>query len=133
MRAVLLRPLGFPHPEQLVTLQERGQDGTPDNTGFPTYQDWRARAKSFEDVAVMSYWTPTLAAEGGSAAEKLEGIRVSDGFFRMLGVRPMLGRDLLPLEDRPNVNRVVLLSYGLWKRRFGGDPHLPGGPVEQAG
>ena len=51
--AVLLKPLHFAHPEQLVTLQERGQDGTPDNTGFPTYQDWRSRAKSFEDVAVM--------------------------------------------------------------------------------
>ena len=129
VRSVLLKPLGFPHPERLVQLQERGQDGTPDNTGFPTYQDWRSRAKSFEDVAVMSYWTPTLAAEGGEA-EKLEGLRVSDGFFRMLGVHPILGRDLRLEEDRPNANRVVLLSHGLWKRRFGGDTSLPGKTIQ---
>jgi putative ABC transport system permease protein len=130
VHAVLLKPLGFPHPERLVTLEERGRDGTADNTGFPTYQDWRARAKSFEDVAVMSYWTPTLAAEGGSEAEKLEGMHVSDGFFRMLGVRPILGRDFQLEEDRPNANRVVLLSHGLWKRRFGGDPSLPGRTIQ---
>jgi len=130
VHAVLFKPLGFPHPERLVTLQERSQDGTADNTGFPTYQDWRARSRSFEDVAVMSYWTGKLGAEGTSEAEKLEGMRVSDGFFRMLGVRPALGRDFLPEEDRPNANRVVLLSHGLWKRRFGGDPSLPGRTIQ---
>jgi putative ABC transport system permease protein len=126
VRAVLLKPLGFAHPERLVTLEERDQDGTAENTGFPTYQDWRSRSKSFEDVVVMSYWSPTVAQEVGSEAEKLEGERVSDGFFRMLHVRPMLGRDFLKEEDRRGANHVVILGHGLWKRRFGADPNLPG-------
>jgi putative ABC transport system permease protein len=126
VHAVLFRPLGFPDPDRLVTLEERDRDGSGDNTGFPTYQDWRTRSKSFQEVAVASYWTPTLGAQGSSEAEKLEGLHVSDGFFRMLGVRPMLGRDFLAEEDRPSANRVALLGYGLWKRRFGGDPSLPG-------
>ena len=126
VHAVLLKPLGFPHPERLVTLEERGGDGKPSLTGFPTYQDWRARAKSFEDVAVLSYWNPTLAPDGAYEPEKLEGMRVSDGFFRMLGVRPFIGRDFQAGEDRPDANRVAMLGYGLWKRRFGGDRNLPG-------
>jgi putative ABC transport system permease protein len=126
VHAVLWKPLGFPNPERLVTLEERGSDGKPSLTGFPTYQDWRARAGSFEDVAVVSYWIPTLAPDGGYEPEKLEGLRVSDGFFRMLHVRPILGRDFQREEDRPNQNRVAILSYGLWKRRFGSDPTLPG-------
>ncbi len=130
VHAVLWKPLAFPHPERLVTLEERGSDGKPSLTGFPTYQDWRARAKSFADVAVLSYWNPTLVPGGASEAEKLEGLRVSDGFFRMLGVRPMLGRDFQREEDRPNANRVAILGYGLWKRRFGGDPGLAGRTIQ---
>ncbi len=126
VRAVLLAPLNFPHPEGLVKLEERGSDGLASNVGYPTYQDWRAGAKSFEEIAVASYWDPTLAPAKTHESEKLEGLRVSDGFFRMLGVRPMLGRDFTASEDRPKANRTVLLGYGLWKRRFGGDRDLPG-------
>jgi hypothetical protein len=130
VHAVLLKPLGFPHPERLVTLEERDQNGAADNTGFPTYLDWRARTKSFEEMAVTSYWSPTLAADSGSEAEKLEGMRVTAGFFRMLGVRPAVGRDFLTDEDRPGANRVVLLSHGLWTRRFGADPSIAGRTIQ---
>jgi putative ABC transport system permease protein len=129
VHAVLLKPLGFTHPERLVTLEERDRDGSADNVGYPTYLDWRSRAKSFEEIAVASYWSPTLGADGESEAEKLEGMRVTAGFFRMLGVTPALGRDFLSEEDRPNANRVVLLSHGLWKRRFGADPAIAGRTV----
>ena len=132
VHAVLLKPLGFSHPERIVTLEERDQDGTADNTGYPTYLDWRSRTRSFEDVAVMSYWSPSLGADGDSEAEKLEGMRVTAGFFQMLGVRPALGRDFLPEEDRPNANRVVLLSHGLWKRRFGADPAIAGRTIRMS-
>src|SRR5215831_4911806 len=131
-RAVLWKPLNFPRPDRLVALEEQDRDGTPCNLGFPTYQDWRARVKSFQDIAVMSYWNPTLAPEGGSPAEKLEGLRVTNGFFQVLGVRPLYGRDFVREEDRPGANRVVILGYGLWKRRFGGDPTLPGRVVRLA-
>src|SRR5580765_1398480 len=122
--AVLLRPLRFPHPERLGSLAELDEAGNRDNVGWATYADWRRQAKSFVDIAVASFWNPTLT--GGSVAEPLEGLRVSDGFFRLLGVQPALGRDFLPEEDHPGRNRVVILSHDLFERRFGGDKTLLG-------
>ncbi len=69
---------------------------------------------------------PKLSAGAGVAAERIVGARVSDGFFRLLGVRPAIGRDFLPSEDAAGANRVVLLSDGLWRRRFGADPEIAG-------
>jgi len=129
VEAVLLRPLGFRQPERLVTLEEREKDGSPSNTSFATYVDWRARNRSFEEIAAMSYWTPKLSGGGRRDAEKLEGIRVTDGFFQMLGVRPALGRDFLPEEQRTGNHHVVLLGHGLWVRRFGSDPAIVGSTV----
>src|SRR5512146_1172245 len=63
---VLLRPLRFPHPERLVSLAELDPSGNRDNVGWATYADWRRQARSFEDIAVASYWNPTLV--GGAAA-----------------------------------------------------------------
>jgi putative ABC transport system permease protein len=126
VRAVLLRPLPFAQPERLVTLQERDADGSADNTGYPTFLDWRRRSRSFDDIAVASDWSPKLASSPGVAAERLQGVRVSRGFLRVLGVRPVLGRDFLPSEDAPAANRVVMLSAGLWRRRFGSDPSITG-------
>src|SRR5512142_1325565 len=91
---VLLRPLRFPHPEAIASLAELDPAGNRDNVGWATYADWRRQTKSFEDIAVASYWSPTLL--GGASAVPLEGLRVSQGFFRMIGVRPALGRDFLP-------------------------------------
>jgi putative ABC transport system permease protein len=121
---ILLRPLRFPHPKQLASLVELDEGGGKDNVGWPTYADWRRQAKSFEDIAVAAYWNPTLL--GGAEAQQLEGLRVSDGFFRLLGVRPVLGRDFLPEEDHPGRNRVAIIGHGLFVRRFGGDPSVVG-------
>jgi putative ABC transport system permease protein len=122
--SVLLRPLRFPHPERLGSLAELDEAGNRDNVGWATYADWRRRTKTFEDIAVASFWNPTLT--GGAVAEPLEGLRVSDGFFRLLGVQPALGRDFLPEEDHPGRNRVVILSHDLFARRFGGNKALLG-------
>jgi len=128
---VLLRPLGFPHPERLVSVAEIDQNGNKDNVGWPTYVDWRRQAKSFEDLAVVSYWNTTLV--GGPEARPLEGLRVSDGFFRLLGVRPSLGRDFLPEEDHPGRNHVAIIGHGLFVRRFGGDPSVVGRTISLGG
>ena len=128
---VLLRPLRFPHPERLGSIAELDPAGNRDNVGWATYADWRRQAKSFEDIAVASYWSPTLV--GGPSAEPLEGLRVSDGFFRMLGVRPALGRDFLPEEDRPGRNRVAIIGHRLFVRRFGGDPSRLGRTISLGG
>ena len=129
VHAVILKPLPFPRPDAIVSLEERNRDGSPSGqTGWATYADWRTRSRSLSEVAVASYWDPKLSAAAGEA-EKLEGLRVSDGFFRVLGIRPALGRDFLPEEDRQGAPRVAILSHGLWQRRFGGDPALVGRTV----
>ncbi|HEY2798030.1 MAG TPA: ABC transporter permease [Thermoanaerobaculia bacterium] len=129
VRGVLLRPLPFAQPDRLVVVQERDQDGEATNTGYATYRDWRGRSRSFDEIAVAAYWMPKLSASPGAAAERIEGLRVSQAFFRLLGVRPALGRDFLPAEDVPGANRVVLLSDGLWRRRFAADPRIAGKTV----
>ncbi|MGH9442062.1 MAG: ABC transporter permease [Thermoanaerobaculia bacterium] len=128
---VLLRPLSFPAPDRLVTLWDRDSEGKPDNVGWPTYVDWRRQTTSFTDIAVTSLWTPTLT--GGTRAQPLEGVRVTDGFFRVLGVSPFLGRDFLPEEDRKDRNHVVVLGHDLWEQRFGGDRGLVGKTISLGG
>jgi putative ABC transport system permease protein len=108
--AVLLRPLPFPHDERLVTVWEREKVGTPTNVGYPTFRDWQDRSRSLQSSAAAGYWVPTLT--GAGVPERLEGLKVSASFFRTLGVRPALGRDFLPQEDRPGADREVLVSCG---------------------
>ena len=127
VRGLLLRPLGFPHPERLMTLWEKDQNGAQNTVGWLTAFDWRRMNKSFEDIAVAAYWSPTLTGDAESIP--VEGLRVSRGFFATLGVTPVFGRDFTAEEDRPKQNRVAILSYGLFERRFGGDRAIVGKPI----
>jgi putative ABC transport system permease protein len=127
-RPLLLEPLPYPDPERLVTLADRGADGSASNTGWATYADVAREARSLEHVAVMGHWVPTLSGNGESA-ERLTGLRVSWQFFRTLGVQPALGRDFLVEEDAVGRNGVVVISDGLWRRRFGADPGIVGRTV----
>ena len=124
VNTVLLRPLPYAEPHRLVVLGDRGQNGRASNTDFTTFSDIRDRNQTFESLALMRSWWPTLVA--GGEAERLPAVRVSWTFFSMLGVRPALGRDFLPEEDRPDRRRVVILSDGLWRRRFAADPAIVG-------
>jgi putative ABC transport system permease protein len=124
--AVLLRPLPFHEPERLVMVWEDATSlGFPRNTPAPAnYADWKAQNQVFEDMAALSWDNFALTEEG--EPEKVEAQAVTANFFPLLGVKPMLGRAFTQEEDRPGANRVVLISYGLWQRRFGGDPALIG-------
>ncbi len=126
VRGVLLRPLPFARADRLVTLQERDEDGRGTNTGYATFLDWRQRSRSLDEASAVTDWMPKLSASSAVAAERIQGARVSQSFFRLLGVRPALGRDFLPSEDAKGANRVVILSDGLWRRRFGADPAIAG-------
>ncbi|HEU4893049.1 MAG TPA: ABC transporter permease [Vicinamibacterales bacterium] len=122
--AVLLRPLPYVDPDRLVTVGDRTADGLATNVDFTTVADWRARSRSFESLALMRSWQPTLVA--GGEAERLPAVRVSWHYFDMMGVRPALGRMFTADDDRPDHWRVLLLSDGLWRRRFGADPSVIG-------
>ncbi|HUF27741.1 MAG TPA: ADOP family duplicated permease, partial [Gemmatimonadaceae bacterium] len=121
---VLIRPLAFPDPGRLVMIWERSAEGEPTTTSFATISDIRRTTRSLSGAAAIGYWTATIA-EGGDP-ERLPGQRVSASFFGVLGIRPALGRDFRPEEDAPGANRVVMLSHGLWQRRFGSDPNVIG-------
>jgi len=122
--AVLLRPLPYTDPDRLATIGERRPSGGAANVGYTTFLDWRERTHSFEDMALIRSWTPTLAVNG--EPERISGMRVSANFFGMLGARPALGRDFAAAEDTPAGWQTVILSDALWRRRFGADPSAIG-------
>jgi len=122
--AVLLRPLPYADPDRLVAVGARAPDGSAENVGYTTFVDWRSRSRGFEEMALLRSWQPTLAVDG--APERISGLRVSWNFFRMLGVRPALGRDFRVEDDTVKDWRVVLLSDRLWRRRFNADPAAVG-------
>jgi putative ABC transport system permease protein len=121
---VLLRPLPYPDADRLALVWERDADGSRDNLGFPTFRDIVAQSRTLERAAVYTDWQPTLS--DNNDPERVQGSRVSWTYFRTLGVQPALGRDFLEEEDAPGKNQVVILSNGLWKRRYGGDPSIVG-------
>src|SRR2546423_7396445 len=125
INAVLLRPLPFKHPEQLVMVWENAAHlGFPKNTPSPAnFLDWQKQAQSFTGMAAMAERSFNLTGVG--EPERLEGRRVSANLFDLLGVPALLGRTFVPDDARPGTH-VVLLSYSLWQRRFGSDSNVIG-------
>jgi putative ABC transport system permease protein len=122
---ILIRRLPYPHPDRLVTAYERGTDGSRgERMGWATFMDLRERSRSIETAALIGGWDATIF--GDRDAERVVGERVTWEYFKTLGVRPMLGRDFLAEDDTPDKSSVVILSYGLWQRRFGGDSSVLG-------
>ncbi len=124
VNAVLLRPLPYPDGGRVVALGEADRAGRPGTLGYLTFSDYRDRAATFESMAAVRSWNPTLVVNG--EAERLPAMRVSWTFFDVLGVHPALGTAFGPAEDRPEQWRVVVLSDRLWRRRFGADPSIVG-------
>ncbi len=124
VNAVLLRPLPYPDGGRIVALGEADRAGRPGTLGYLTFSDYRDRAATFESMAAVRSWNPTLVVNG--EAERLPAMRVSWTFFDVLGVHPALGTAFGPAEDRPEQWRVVVLSDRLWRRRFGADPSIVG-------
>jgi putative ABC transport system permease protein len=128
---VLLESLPYPTADRIVSLWERDNDGNESNTGYATFLDVRQMATSFAGVAATSYWQPIV--QGTGDPERLNGQRVTRDFFSVLGVAPALGRDFTEAEEVRGQHHVTILSYGLWQRRFGGDPSIVGKPINLGG
>ena len=124
VNAVLLRPLKFKDPDQLVIVWEDAAfAGFPRNTPAPAnYFDWKNQNQSFTDMAACAEVSFNITGDGDP--ERVMAYAVTSNFFPLFGVQPLLGRNILPEEDRPGGNKVVLLSHSLWQSRYGGDPNI---------
>jgi hypothetical protein len=118
--AVLLRPMIYDRAEQLVTIRENSDvDPAPAN-----YSDWKTQNHVFQDMAALAQRRFHLT--GGGEPEQLIVHCVTANFLPVLGVKPALGRNFLPEEDRPGAAKVALLNYAYWQRRFGGESSIVG-------
>jgi len=129
VRSVLLKPLPYADPERLVMLYERVKDPkNPDNVVSPaSFVQWQKASTGFEQMALAHPWaTYNVSGEGGQLPEKVAAALCSWNLFSTLGVQPAVGRSFQAADDRPEANATVMLSWGFWKRRFGGDPAIIG-------
>jgi putative ABC transport system permease protein len=124
---ILFEPLPYPHPERLAMIWDANANDLQADVAFGSYRELLARSRSFDSMAVMKPWQPTLT--GPAEPERLDGQRVSAGFLQTLGVAPLLGRDFQASDDVSNGPLVVILSDKMWRRRFAGDPSIVGRPV----
>jgi putative ABC transport system permease protein len=130
IRAVLLRPLDYRDPDRLVhfTVENPRQAAQNPSFSLSQFEETKASANSF--TAMGAYGRPeNFALSSGGEPEELKGARVSANFLEVLGVAPALGRSFLEEEDKPGGRPVAMISRGLWKRRFGGDPTVVGKEV----
>ena len=126
INTVLLRPLPFPDAQRIVLLWETDPNRNV-TRGVPSpaeFLDWRDQNHSFEELAAWRTWFYNLT--GTNEPEQVFGVNASTNLFRLFGVTPILGRDFTPEEETPGHDQVAIITYGLWQRRFGGEPGIVG-------
>ena len=133
VNGLFLRPFPFPEPDRLVYLNERAPRWNLDQTGinYPDFDLWRKNAKTFEGMALYATTQFNLSDERG--AERISGGSVTHDFLTVLRTQPLRGRFFTPDEDRPNATRVVVISEGTWRTRFGADEGILGKTMQLNG
>ncbi len=126
--AALLEPLPYANPGRIMSVNESDTELPGWPLSYPDFLDWQAQNKSFSSLDI--YTGSGYLLRTSSGAEPVQGERVSGGFFRTLGVQPILGRDFNSGEDRPGGPNVVILSYGAWAGRLGARPDVVGRTVD---
>lgn len=130
INSVLLKPLPYPEPQSLVQLTETGPQGTNFGTNVPKFNIWHQQTSIFQYVAGYDQGGSGLNLTGGAEPEQVQGIHVTADYFRLFGAPILAGRTFTAAEDSPHGGQVVVLSYGLWKRRFGGNPDIVGTNIQ---
>jgi putative ABC transport system permease protein len=134
LNALLLRPLPYKQGDRLVKLSgaylNRGNDWS---VSFPNAVDWREMNHTFDDIGYFTDSNLTLAGDGSATPERLKAEAMSPNMFSLLGFAPSLGRAFSPDEAIPNADRVVVLSDGIWRRRFAANPGIIGTHVNLSG
>src|SRR5262245_53373822 len=130
VNGVLLRPLPYEEPDRLAMLWKINakQDLYEDGTSIPSFLDWRAQSQAFADMAVFA-GVNSVFLTGGDEPEPARIVRASASLFQLLGVKPALGR-AFSAEEEERRERVVVVGYGIWQRRFGGAPDVIGKTLE---
>lgn len=127
VRSVLLKPLPFKEPTRLIRLYEHSVDDKfPYNmSAGGVFAEWKKQSHGFSDLAIVSTSGEyNMSGAGGQLPERVRAVECSWDLFPALGVEPALGRGFTAADDQPAANATVILSWGLWKRRFGGDPSI---------
>lgn len=124
--SVLLEPLHYPSADRLVWVSGRTPEGRPNTISALNYLDYRESATSFDELAAYLAFADQYVVTGPGEPEVLVGTRASWNLFRALGLAPVLGRDFTPADETPSSAAVVVISRGLWQRRFGGAPDVVG-------
>ncbi len=132
VNAVLLKPLSYPDADRIVQFLLTAPDGNAPIASIPKFQNWQQQTSVFKDVAAYDFSGPGFNITG-DRPEQVHGIHVSESYFRVFGAPVLLGRTFTPQEDLPNGGKVVVLSYGLWQRKFGGNPKVIGGSLSLGG
>ena len=129
VNTVLLKPLTYPDADRMVEFFHHPASGggllASNLASIPIFRLYQRQTAVFQDVAAYDFTSPGFNLTG-DRPEQLHGIHVTEGYFRLFGAKAMLGRTFTPLEDSPHGGNVVVLSYGFWQRRFGGDPAIVG-------
>ncbi len=129
--AALLEPLPYAAPNRLLDVAEDSSALPRSNLSRPDYEDWKRLNTTLSSLEV--YGGMGFLLHLGSTTEPVPAARASDGFFRTLGVKPILGRDFLPGEDQPGRGKIVILPYSTWQERFGGRANVIGQTVSLSG
>jgi putative ABC transport system permease protein len=131
--AFLLRPVPFDNADKFVALVDArpGQNIDMNSVAPATFFEWQNQARSFEQMG--AYRWDALNLTGDGQPEKVQGFDVTANFFDMLGVAPRIGRSFLPEEEQRGNNQEIILSYGLWERRYASDPNILGKTVKVYG
>ena len=122
--AALIKPLPYANPSRLLFVTESTPDIPRAMLSYPDYLDWQKLNRVFDSMDVFAQRGSIMRTSAG--VERVDGARVSAGFFRTLGVGPLLGRDFQAGEDLPNAPRTLILSYASWQKRFGGKAEIVG-------
>jgi predicted permease len=124
--SVLLKPLPFDRPEQLVRLYEISERFPMNGPSPGIYAEWKRQSKSFSSLALYKDWPQYNLSDGGTLPEQVRATICSWDLFATLGVQPLIGRSFTAEDDQPSASGTAILSWALWNRRFGGDASVIG-------
>jgi predicted permease len=132
VNTVLLKPLTYPEPDRIVQFLLTSPGGSGAAASITKFHIWQEQTSVFQDVSAYDFGGPGFNLTG-TVPEQVHGIHVTKDYFKLFGAPVMLGRTFTQQEDLPDGGKVVVLSYGLWKRKFGSNPNIVGSAISLGG